>query len=150
VGNLITQSVLIPRSLLKHTQRSHPLLPLSYPQTMALRWLLALAAAGVASADYAVGVQQIHLAQGKDPSTMVVSWLTPNDSATEVRDEIYTECILSLRSIVGVLRLASVDYAGGVQQIHLAQGKDPSSMVVSWLTPNDSATEVRLVLKDPL
>ena len=31
-----------------------------------------------------------------------------------------------------------VDVASGVQQIHLAQGKDPTSMVISWLTPNFS------------
>lgn len=37
--------------------------------------------------------------------------------------------------------------ASGVQQIHLAQGKDPTTMVISWLTPNAStpapASQVR-------
>ncbi len=32
-----------------------------------------------------------------------------------------------------------VDIASGVQQIHLAQGKDPTTMVISWLTPNASS-----------
>lgn len=40
-----------------------------------------------------------------------------------------------------------VDVASGVQQIHLAQGKTPSSMAISWLTPNSSlpapASQVR-------
>jgi len=40
-----------------------------------------------------------------------------------------------------------VDVASGVQQIHLAQGKDSTSMVISWLTPNSSlpapASQVR-------
>ena len=27
--------------------------------------------------------------------------------------------------------------SGGVQQIHLAVGKDPTIMVVSWVTPNE-------------
>lgn len=40
-----------------------------------------------------------------------------------------------------------VDVASGVQQIHLAQGKDSTSMVISWLTPTSSlpapASQVR-------
>lgn len=40
-----------------------------------------------------------------------------------------------------------VDVASGVQQIHLAQGKDPTTMVISWLTPKSSlpapASQVR-------
>lgn len=40
-----------------------------------------------------------------------------------------------------------VDVESGVQQIHMAQGKDPTSMVISWLTPNTSqpapASQVR-------
>lgn len=40
-----------------------------------------------------------------------------------------------------------VDVESGVQQIHMAQGKDPTSMIISWLTPDSSlpapASQVR-------
>lgn len=40
-----------------------------------------------------------------------------------------------------------VDVESGVQQIHMAQGQDPTSMIISWLTPDSSlpapASQVR-------
>lgn len=46
----------------------------------------AVAAAGLLlrGRDVGVGVQQVHLAQGKDPSVMVVSWLTTDRKAPTV------------------------------------------------------------------
>ena len=56
---------------------------------ISLGWLPAVAVAqqympGEYS-DFGMGVQQVHLAQGKNPSTMVVSWLTTYQAPTIVR-----------------------------------------------------------------